>query len=165
MNKRNNALAERVEIGALALANMAAALTEAEWQTRVPHDERTIGVIVHHVASAYPLEIQLAQTIAAGEAITAVTWEKVHAMNAEHARKFDGVSKAVAIDLLRRNSILAAESIRRLSDDELDQAAPVSLYSNAPLTCQFFLEDHALRHSYHHFALIRAALKPLTRAA
>ena len=37
-------------------------------------------------------------------------------------------------------------------------AAPISLYGNAPLTCQFVLEDHAVRHSYHHLARIRAAL-------
>jgi hypothetical protein len=35
----------------------------------------------------------------------------------------------------------------------------VSLYSDAPLTCQFVLEDHAVRHSYHHLARLRAALK------
>jgi hypothetical protein len=34
----------------------------------------------------------------------------------------------------------------------------VSLNADAPLTCQFFLEDHAVRHSYHHLAKIRAAL-------
>jgi hypothetical protein len=53
----------------------------------------------------------------------------------------------------------AAAAIRALSDEELDRAAPVSLYSDAPLTCQFVLEDHAVRHSYHHVAGIRAALK------
>jgi hypothetical protein len=35
----------------------------------------------------------------------------------------------------------------------------VSFYADAPLTCQFFIEDHALRHSYHHLAKIRAALR------
>jgi hypothetical protein len=35
----------------------------------------------------------------------------------------------------------------------------VSLNADAPLTCQFFLEDHAVRHSYHHCARIRAALE------
>jgi hypothetical protein len=47
---------------------------------------------------------------------------------------------------------------RALSDEELDRAATVSLNADAPLTCQFFLEDHAVRHSYHHLARIRAAL-------
>ena len=36
---------------------------------------------------------------------------------------------------------------------------PVSLYEDAPLTCQFVLEDHAVRHSYHHLMLIRKALR------
>ena len=63
-----------------------------------------------------------------------------------------------ALELLRRNSALAAAAIRALSDDQLSQAAPVSLYSDAPLTCQFVLEDHAVRHSYHHLARIRKAL-------
>ena len=40
-----------------------------------------------------------------------------------------------------------------------DRAAPVSLNSDAPLTCQFFLEDHAVRHSYHHLPQIKAALE------
>jgi hypothetical protein len=35
----------------------------------------------------------------------------------------------------------------------------VSLNADAPLTCQFFIEDHALRHSYHHLARIRATLE------
>jgi hypothetical protein len=33
-----------------------------------------------------------------------------------------------------------------------------------PLTCQFFLEDHAVRHSYHHLAGIRAALAAGTQS-
>ena len=49
---------------------------------------------------------------------------------------------------------------RALSDEELDRAAPISLNADAPLTCQFFIEDHALRHSYHHLARIQEALKP-----
>src|SRR5438093_8816658 len=56
-SQRANALADRLEQGARALAAFASALTEAEWQTRVPKDGRKVGVIVHHVASVYPLEI------------------------------------------------------------------------------------------------------------
>jgi hypothetical protein len=45
-----------------------------------------------------------------------------------------------------------------LADEVLDRAAPVSLNGDAPLTAQFFIEDHALRHSWHHLAKIRGAL-------
>jgi len=159
MSQRTNALADRLERGANALATFAGALTDAEWQTRVPKDGRKIGVVVHHVASMYPLEIQLAQTLAGGKPVAGVTWEAVHEMNAGHAKDHDAVTREAALDLLRRNSTAAAAAIRALRDDELDQAAPVSLNSDAPLTCQFMLEDHAVRHSYHHLARIRRALK------
>jgi hypothetical protein len=158
MSQRANALADRLEQGASALATFASALTDAEWQARVPKDGRKIGVIVHHVATMYPLEIQLAQTLAGGKPVAGVTWDDVHAMNAGHAQKYDAVTKSAALDLLQCNSAAAATAIRALSDDQLDQAAPVSLNADAPLTCQFMLEDHAVRHSYHHLARIRGAL-------
>jgi DinB superfamily len=161
MSRRANALADRLEQGARALASFASELTEAEWQTRVPKDGRKVGVIVHHVASVYPLEIQLAQTVAEGKPVAGVTGDAVNEMNAGHAKEHDAVTKEAALDLLRRNSMAASAAIRALSDEELDQAAPVSLNSDAPLTCQFVLEDHAVRHSYHHLARIRAALKPV----
>jgi len=157
---RAKALADRLEQGARMMATFASALTEAEWRTRVPRDGRKVAVIVHRVASVYPLEIQLAQTLAGGRPVTGVTMDNVHEMNAGHAREYDAVTKEAALDLLRRNSAAAAAAIRALSDEELDRAAPVSLYSDARLTCQFMLEDHAVRHSYHHLARIRAALKP-----
>ena len=160
MSKRSNALADRLEQGARALAAFASALTDAEWQTRVPTDGRKVGVIVHHVASVYPLEIRLARALAGGEPVKGVTWDAVHEMNAGHAREHDAVTKEETLDLLRRDSAAAAAAIRALSDEELDRAAPVSLNSDAPLTCQFFVEDHAVRHSYHHLARLRVALKP-----
>jgi hypothetical protein len=156
-HKRTNDLADRLEQGARALAAFASGLTDAEWQTPV-QDGRKTGVVVHHVASVYPLEIKLAQTIAAGKPIRGVTMDDVHAMNAGHAKEFDGITRDAALDLLWRNSMQAAAAIRLLSDEELDRAAPASLYADAPVTCQFVLEDHAVRHSYHHLAAIRRAL-------
>jgi hypothetical protein len=158
MSQRTNALAERLEQGARALATFASALTDAEWQTRVPGDGRKIGVIVHHVASVYPIEIQLAQTLAEGKPVAGVTWDVVHKMNAGHAKEHDTVTKETALELLRRNSATAAAAIRALSDEQLDRANAVSLNADAPLTCQFMLEDHAIRHSYHHLASIRGAV-------
>jgi DinB superfamily len=154
-----NGLADRLEQGARALANFARSLTDAQWRTPLAGDGRTIGVIVHHVASVYPLEIQLAQKLGSGQPITGVTTADVDAMNAKHAAAYSAVTKEAALELLERNSAAAAASIRALSDDALAQAAPVSLYGEAPLTCQFMLEDHAVRHSYHHLSLITRALR------
>jgi hypothetical protein len=160
-NQRANLLADRLEQGARALATFASGLSDAEWQMPLPKDGRKIGVVVHHVASVYPIEIQLAQALAGGNAITGVVWDTVHQMNAAHAKDNSGVSKDEALALLRTNSAAAAAAIRALSDEQLDNAATASLYADAPITCQFMLEDHAVRHSYHHLAKIREALVPV----
>jgi hypothetical protein len=158
MNLRSEALAARLEAGAMALAAFAVSLSDTEWQTPLPNDGRKIGVVVHHVASVYPIEIQLATLVAAGQPIRGITWEAIDTMNRDHEEENDGATKPATLALLARNSAAAAAAIRAFSDEELDRAAPVSLNSDAPLTCQFFLEDHAVRHSYHHLAGIRAAL-------
>jgi len=45
--------------------------------------------------------------------------------------------------------------VRKFSDDQLDHAEAFSLNAGAPLTAQFVIEDHALRHSWHHLAKIQ----------
>jgi hypothetical protein len=157
VNNRAEALAARLEKGAAALETFAEGLSDNEWRTAV-RDGRPVGVCVHHVASVYPIEIQLAQTIASGKAVTDVPWEAVAEMNAKHAADFANVSKADAIDLLRRNSKDAATAIRSFTDEQLDTAAPFSLSFGAPVTAQFVVEDHAVRHNWHHLARIRSAL-------
>ncbi len=157
---RAEALASRLEHGARELASLARDLGPVEWQRPIPHDGRKIGVVVHHVANMYPIEIQLAQVLASGAPVVDVTWADVHALNERHAEEHDAVSKEDALRLLEANSAAAAAAIRAMSDEELDRAAPISLYaSDAPLTCQFMLEDHAVRHSFHHMARIRDALR------
>jgi hypothetical protein len=158
-NRRSQALAGVLEQGARALAAFAGGLTESQWQTPIPKDGRKIGVVVHHVATMYPLEIELAQVLAGGKPIEGVTWDVVHEMNAKHAGEQDAVTKQAALELLQRNSEAAAAAVRALSDEQLDTAAPISLYGDAPLTCQFMLEDHAVRHAFHHLAKIQAAVK------
>jgi hypothetical protein len=159
MSRRAELLAARIEEGAAGLAAFAEGLSDAEWGTSTsPTDRRTVGQIVNHVALVYPIEVDLARAIASGKAVTDVTWPVVAELNAGHAREHAKVTKAEALELLRRNSGQAAQTVREFSDEELDRAAPFSLSFGAPVTAQFVIEDHAVRHSWHHLARIRTAL-------
>ena len=158
--RRAELLANRIEEGAAGLAAFASGLSDVEWRTPMSaSDRRTVGIIVHHVASMYPIEIDLAWAVAHGNAAPEVTWELVADINAKHAQELSGVTKAAALELLRRNSEEAAAKARTFTDEELDTAAPVGLSFGAPVTAQFIVEDHALRHSWHHLAGIRRALR------
>jgi hypothetical protein len=167
MSTRSEALARRIEAGAAQLAAFAMSLSDEQWRTVVPPDGRTVGVIVHHVANMYPIEIQLASALAAGGAIDGVTWDGVAEINAAHARDYASVTCRDAVAYLERQSLEAANAVRQFTDEQLDRAGAVSLNGGAPLTAQFFIEDHALRHSWHHLDKIRRALanavaKPVT---
>src|SRR5690349_20686004 len=165
MSTRSENLALRLEHGAQALAEFANTLSPAEWATPMPKDGRPLGVIVHHVASVYPVEIELARVAASGKAITGVTDDDINTMNAGHAKTHPLPSKEETLALLLVNSATAAAAIREFSDAELDAAEPASLYRGAPVTCQFVLEDHAVRHSYHHTFKIRAVVEALRAQA
>jgi len=162
MSQRAEALAARIEQGADNLADFVKDLSDADWKTVVKggsgKDNRSVGVCVNHVASVYPVEIQLAQAIASGKPVTNVPWEAVATMNAQHASDNAGASKEETLALLKKNSREAAAAVRQLSDEQLDSAAPFSLSYGAPVTSQFVIEDHALRHSWHHLARIKEAL-------
>jgi hypothetical protein len=158
-SRRAEALAARIEKGAAELAAFAEKLSDAEWSRPCnDRDRRTLGVLVHHVATMYPIEIDVAKTIAAGKAIDDVTWEAVAGINSQHSADHAGVTKAEALELLRKNSRAAADAVRAFTDEELDRAAPFSLSFGAPMTAQFVIEDHALRHAWHHLARMRKTL-------
>jgi len=158
MTKRTEALAERLELGVRQLADLARSLTDEQWQTSVPHDGRKIGVVVHHVATMYPIEIELAQKLAEGQPVEGLTWQKVHQLNAAHAGEYDGVTKGEALALLMRNSMAAAAAIRALTDEQLDMVAPLSLEAGGPRSAQYMLEGHAVGHAWHHLNAIKRAL-------
>src|SRR5579872_1677028 len=156
---RAEALAARIEEGAAGLAAFAEGLSDSEWRTPISAtDQRSVGIVVHHVASMYPIEIDVARAIASGKSVSDVTWEVVTQLNAQHAQDSAHVSKSAALELLRQNSRKAAAAVRAFTDQELDNAAPFSLTFGAPMTAQFVIEDHAMRHSWHHLAAIRKAI-------
>jgi hypothetical protein len=78
MSRRAELLAERIEQGAATLAAFVEGLSEDDWRKPVSStDRRSVGLIVHHVASVYPIEIDLARAIASPKAVTDVTWRRL----------------------------------------------------------------------------------------
>src|SRR5215472_9919594 len=88
VSHRSALLADRIKEGAALLAAFAEGLSEEEWRAPVSAtDRRSVGLIVHHVASMYPIEIGVARAIATGKAVTNLTWDAVAQLNAKHAHE------------------------------------------------------------------------------
>ena len=158
MSKRAEAIADRIDQGTEALAAFSESLSEAEWQTVVPNEERTVAALVRHAADVFPFFIDWARALADGKPITGLTWDDVAQMNAQHAQEHATADKQETIELLRTKSKLASDKVRQFTDEELDNVATVCLYWDTPLSAQWLIEYHHIRHSYHHLDSIRAAL-------
>ena len=157
MSKRADAIAKRIEQGGEALAAFTESLSEAEWQMVVPNEERTVAALVHHVAGYCVPLVEWAEGVAAGNPITGVTWDDIAQMNAQHGQEYANAGKQETLEMLRANTKAAADKVRQFTDEELDTAAPVCLYWDTPLSAQFFIEFHSVRHNYSHLDSIRAA--------
>lgn len=157
-SSRAQRLAERIEEGAAKLATFIKELPEALWKKPISAtDRRTVGVVVHHVAFVYPIEIEIARAIAHGKAVE-TAWPDIVQLNAKHAGDNADVTKAEALEVLAKNSREAAAAVRAFTDEELDRSAPFGLSYGAPVTAQFVIEDHALRHAWHHLAKIKESV-------
>jgi hypothetical protein len=157
MGNRAEKLADRVEQGHRALLDLLAHLDQQGWETRVEGDGRTVTIVVHHVATMLGLEKNFIEQLASGEPSEGITHAKLHDMNAQHAQANADCTRDESIDLLKKNSLSVLAAIRGLSDEELDTASTISLHWSAPLTTQYFIEEHPLSHSYEHAAAIRNA--------
>jgi hypothetical protein len=97
-------------------------------------------------------------TLAATGSAPGVTWDVVDSINSDHAGANSAASKQAAIDLIRTNSVVAVDAVRALTDEQLDRTAPNDLHWSAPMTVQFFVEQHPIAHPYIHLQSIKTAL-------
>ena len=97
------------------------------------------------------------QPLGAGRAVE-TAWPAIAELNARHAAENANVTKAAALEILARNNHAAAAAVRAFTDEELDRAATFGLSDGATVTAQYVIEEHALRHAWHHLAKIKEAV-------
>ncbi len=160
MGTRAEHLADRILQGSQELKAYTEGLTDDQWKVMSDHEGRTVNVLVHHVASAYLVELDVINGMANGDGgLKGVTWDMVDGMNAQHAQGNAEATKADSLALLEKNAQTVADAVRGLSDAQLDNAGPVSLNWDAPLTTQYFIEEHPISHSFRHLRSIQAVVE------
>lgn len=162
METLSEQLARRWEAATETLWQIVEPCTESQWQTLCLPEERTVGVMVHHVASAALFVVGWAQQIGRGESLPPVTMEMVHAGNAAHAQEYAYCTKAETLQLLRQNSVEVSAVIRSLSDEQLARTAPMALFGGQPFSAQTVIEmvliGHIHGYPHSHLPNIRTAL-------
>jgi quercetin dioxygenase-like cupin family protein len=129
-SEQARALAWRFSQANDALIEVIEHCTPDQWQAICADTGWTVAVQAHHLAENHAHMAATLRQVAEGQPPAPVEMAVLDAVNARHAEAFANVSKAETIALLRQNGAFAAETYRRLSDEQL--ARPASLLIGAP---------------------------------
>jgi hypothetical protein len=101
----------------------ARACTNEQWARTVPGEGWTVGIVLHHIAEGHAHGVRWLGEMASGRGVTE-TAEEIDRDNAAHAARAGAVGRDETVALLQTNGSRLEETIRGLSDEDLDRSAP-----------------------------------------
>lgn len=149
----------QIQTAAEAVQAVIEGCSQEQWQLVVANEERSIGIVCHHIAFAYPLIADWACHLARGEALPSITFDDVHALNHQHAENAAFVDAATTLALLQTNTVAVKERLDRLSDSSLQQTAPFPLIGGQDISVQQIVQQFLIDHTYEHLDAIRKTIE------
>jgi uncharacterized damage-inducible protein DinB len=156
MSERAQALAEQFEQANNEAIAAIEGCSDEQWRRHVESGNRSVGVVMHHVAIAHPVIAEWVTAAARGQDV-GVEEARVDQFNAQHAREQANCTKAETLALLRRNGEAAAHVVRDLDDSQLDSSATI-ITGMPPMTAQQVSERILIGHVCGHLATIQTAI-------
>jgi hypothetical protein len=160
MPRRVDKLADELERVNAEVVAFTEGLTDAAWTTYVPNEQRSVGVLIQHIAFGYAAETDLVRAILTGEAVPDIYASRaaLDAFNARHAQELQAGARADAVRALREEADATCRFLRALDDADLDRSRPIGLWNDADISVGFLIERIVLGHPITHLNSIRAAL-------
>jgi DinB superfamily len=122
-SERGAALAAEFAAANEEALQFAGSCTDADWHRNVPGEEWTVGVVLHHIAESHVHASHWVRSMACGEGVSESA-EEVDRANAAHSLRARSVGQVETAALLASNGALMEQTLRALSDEELDRSAP-----------------------------------------
>jgi hypothetical protein len=158
MEKQVQILADRFEQANRELIAVIECCSEAQWRAHCADEGWAVGVAAHHLAEDHVMLAGLAQAVATGQPVPALTWEMINEFNAQHAQQHADCTREETVELLRRNGVEAASIVRGLSDAQLERSAVLPWEGGPPWSARRVIEEKLIGHFDEHLASIRAAV-------
>jgi hypothetical protein len=130
--------------------------TEEQWFTTVPGEGWAVGVVMHHIAEGHLHGVEWLQGMASGEGV-ATTAEEIDRENAAHAVRAEGLGVDATVEELEVNGARLEETLRGLSNEELDRLAPFGPAGGREMPT-VALAEVAARHTREHLEHARLAV-------
>jgi hypothetical protein len=158
MSGRAEELAKRFEQANDELISTVQSCSDEQWRKTCSGEEWSVGVTAHHVGTAYGPIAKLVRALATGQPVPPLTSEMLDAGNAEHARQFANCTQEETVELLRSGGRAAADLLRGLSDEQLDNGTELPMLSGRRMSAAEIAELGMIGHPKGHLESIRAAL-------
>lgn len=156
MDTRNAGLAAQLLKTNLTVIEFITACPSMYWDVIPPGEDRTIGAIAFHIGRSYEDQIGGLTAILEEQALPEL-FDDLDGHNARMAEADLGGPKDEAIDLVQANGDAMARFVTSLSDEQLDEPAPVG----PNLTIRHIVESAVSAHPNHHLAEMQEFLQRL----
>lgn len=157
MAEQVQALVQRFEQVNAEVIALVEGCDDQQWQTEVPEEQRTVAVVAHHVAGAYPAVAGWVTSLAHGRAVE-TTMEQIDQINEAHKAKYAHVRREEVRDLLKRNGATAIEAITALDEQQLDSGAMMGP-AGREVTARQLIKSVLIGHAAAHLATMRRAIE------
>lgn len=133
------------------------ACTPEEWRAVCADTNWTVAVQAHHVADNHAHIAAMLQQAVDGKPYPPITLAEQDAFNAQHATTFADVTREETVALLERNGALAAQTYRRLTDEQLAQTF-VAIVGSPPISVAGMIAYVAIGEIERHGKFIREVI-------
>ncbi len=158
MSERAAELANRFTTANDALIGVIQGATDAQLQTICPGEQWSVLLTARHVAISYRVVGSWIRRLARGEAVP-TTRQQIDEGNALHAQEFAAtVTRDEVLTLLRDNGAKIADTIRNLTDEQLQTGAVMGPAENQELSAEHAIRAVLLHHIRDHLADIRQTI-------
>lgn len=134
-------------------------LNDEQWSKTCVETGWPVGVTAHHVAESHATLAQLIGGVASGVSVPPITSELLNAMNQDHAERAADVTRDETIQLARTNGAHAAQTLRGLSDEQLQGTLNMPGPNGpVPMSAEAITQNVLIGHIGMHLPMIEKAV-------
>ncbi len=138
--------------------------SDDQWKMLCVEEGESVAVVMHHIAVAYAIEVDLIRATLTGQLAPAIYTDEalLHQWHADHAQQFQGCGQDETRALLDRNATTTASFLAGVNDDQLNvtiHIPQIVRWWGQPPSIERVIEDLIIGHPSAHLASIRTTVR------
>lgn len=150
-------LADRFEAANNDFIRKLEGLSPEQWSKQCVETGWPVNVTAHHIAESTGALTQIVGGVASGANLPPITSDMLDQINAEHAQRAASVTSGETVQLARTNGAQAAQVLRGLSDEQLQNTMDLPTMGGR-VSAEWITENVLIGHIGMHLPMIERAV-------